>query len=244
MRYHVPASTGTKMPTIHLIVLVAEASIRPFVSAKPTAWRPGAMSRLCAVTWATAARGLVQLNTSTFSFVANHEKEWCENGRVFEQAFSKISSAVRDACRDVYAERLVGLVLFGSVALGTMRADSDVDLLVVAEPLPEWRMDRTVEWDGVERLCAPTLERARRRGVDTRLAPMFRTPDELALGGFIIYDIAFDGVILYDFDARIESYFAEVRDRLDARGAVRASFRGMPYWVLKPDVRPGEVVEI
>ena len=111
------------------------------------------------------------------------------------ETFSEIVSAVPDACKEVYGDRLIGVVLFGSVARQRMRADSDIDVLVVADPLPEGRMARMAERDDVERLCGPALERAR-------------------------------------------------RDRLAARGAIRASFRGMPYWILEPNVRRGQVVEI
>ncbi len=59
-----------------------------------------------------------------------------------------------------------------------------------------------------------------------------------------MYDIACDGAVLSDTLGRIESLLAGVRYRLEKRGALQSSFRGMPYWVLDPDVRPGQVVEI
>ncbi len=38
------------------------------------------------------------------------------------------------------------------------------------------------------------------------------------------------------------NYLAQVRDRLERRGAKRQTASGDRYWVLEPDVRPGDVV--
>lgn len=43
---------------------------------------------------------------------------------------------MNDRVQAHYADRLVSLVVFGSMGRGTPRPDSDVDLLIVAEPLP------------------------------------------------------------------------------------------------------------
>ena len=47
-----------------------------------------------------------------------------------------------EALRKSLGERLVGVVLFGSRARGDARADSDWDLLVLAEDLPQNTFDR------------------------------------------------------------------------------------------------------
>jgi predicted nucleotidyltransferase len=60
-----------------------------------------------------------------------------------------IAGETTDACRQAYGDRLISLVLFGSVVRGTMRADSDVDLLLVAAPLPRGRMARVREFEVV-----------------------------------------------------------------------------------------------
>ncbi len=163
---------------------------------------------------------------------------------VLKQIFSDAVRAATEACRGVYGGRLIGVVLYGSVARDAMRPDSDVDLLVVAEPLPQGRLDRMAEFADVERIVEPILESARRGAVTTRLAPIIRTLAELDRSGFLVFDIACDGVVLDDPDGRIEAYMAAVRERLERRGAQRRSFRGAPYWVLEPNVRPGEVVEL
>ena len=63
--------------------------------------------------------------------------------------YEELLSAVLDACQTAYADRLVALAIFGSVGRGTMRHDSDIDLLVVVDPLPDVparRFNRSKPW--------------------------------------------------------------------------------------------------
>ena len=55
-------------------------------------------------------------------------------------AFDELLEARSAACSRHYGDRLVSLVVFGSVGRGTARPDSDVDFIVVADPLPDGRM--------------------------------------------------------------------------------------------------------
>lgn len=165
-------------------------------------------------------------------------------GPVLAEAFETLVDAVVGACREVYGDRLRGVVVFGSVARGTMRPDSDVDLLVVAEPLPDGRLPRMEEFDTVERAAAPALDAAWRRGVTTRLAPFVCTPAELDTLGFLGFDVACDGVVRFDERGSLAAWAADVRARLERRGAERREIHGSRYWVLDPDVRPGQVVSL
>lgn len=163
---------------------------------------------------------------------------------MLRETFERIVGALVDACRAVYGDRLVGVVVYGSVGRGLMRPDSDVDVLVVAEPLPHGRGARMAEFERVEALVEPVLAEARRAGVTTWLSPIVRTLDELDRSVFIVFDIACDGRVVHDTDGRVAAYLAGVRERLAARGAQRRSASGRTYWVLQPGVRPGQVVTL
>ena len=55
------------------------------------------------------------------------------------------------ALKERYGERFISLVVFGSVARGEMRKDSDIDLLLVIDAIPEERIKRQEEfmvWKG------------------------------------------------------------------------------------------------
>jgi len=56
-----------------------------------------------------------------------------------------------------------------------------VDLLVVAEPLPDGRIPRVAEFGPVEDELAQRLNTMKEQGIRTRLSPVFRTPEEARL---------------------------------------------------------------
>ncbi len=141
-----------------------------------------------------------------------------------------------------YGDRLVSLVVFGSVGRGTAHADSDLDLLVVADGLPHGRMARVEDFVAVER-AATTDALAVGRAVP-RCSPVFKSRDEAAAGSPLFLDMVDDARLLYDR----EGFFAGVLDRLRARLArlgARRIWRGNAwFWDLKPDYVPGDVFEL
>ena len=169
--------------------------------------------------------------------------EPCDNGPVLKDVFDRLLDEIVAACESVYGQRLESVVVFGSVARGTMRHDSDIDLLVVAEPLPEGRVPRMDEFDAVEAEVGPAMRTAAAQGVTTRISPIVRTLRECGEGGFLLYDIACDGRVLLDRTGSVGRLLADVRARIEARGALR-EVGGRRYWVLEPDLRPGQVVEL
>ena len=54
---------------------------------------------------------------------------------MLQEHFQTILDALLRACADFYRERLVSAAVFGSIARGTMRPDSDIDLLLVVAVL-------------------------------------------------------------------------------------------------------------
>lgn len=58
------------------------------------------------------------------------------------ETYESVLKAALDACLAHYGARLLSVAVFGSVARGTPRRDSDVDLLIVADPLPRGRLAR------------------------------------------------------------------------------------------------------
>lgn len=160
------------------------------------------------------------------------------------EVFERIVQRLVDACGDHYGDRLRGVVVYGSVALGTMRPDSDVDVLVVVDDLPDGRGARVDEFGAVDARLGPVLSAAREDGVDTRISPIIRAFDELDRSGFLLFDIACDGDIRFDRSGDVAGYLERVRQRLQERGAERRPHPAGPYWVLEPDVKPGQVVEL
>lgn len=161
-----------------------------------------------------------------------------------KEAFRQIEAALLEEVRRHYGKRLVSLVIYGSVGRGTMRPDSDIDLLVVADDLPAGRIPRVNDFADVENRLAPLLERFRYEGIATEFSPVFKTPGEAGHTSPLFLDMVDDAVILHDRDG----FFAGVLDRLRSRLATLGSrriWRGNAwYWDLKPDYKPGEIFEL
>jgi uncharacterized protein len=66
--------------------------------------------------------------------------------------------------------------VFGSVARGTQREDSDIDFLIVARALPRGRTARVEEFLPVERDLEGWLAPVRPDLMPVALSPVFKTP--------------------------------------------------------------------
>ena len=103
-----------------------------------------------------------------------------------------------------------GIILFGSVARGTAKKTSDVDLIVVASGLPELR-DR-FNFIGIKK--------------PARLEAIWMTPEELsgmvdAKTGFVM-DALLEGIFLKD-DGTIEAHKKRLEESLKKLHAVKIS---------------------
>lgn len=153
--------------------------------------------------------------------------------------------AVRDATVATYGQRLVALAIFGSWARGAATPASDLDLLVVAEPLPPSRMKRVREFRPVADATLAVRSRVwSEQGPQIELAPVFKTPEELAAGSPLYLDMTLWRVVLVDRGGMLESFLEGLRGRMQALGSRRVPFKGGAFWDYKPDFRPGEVVEL
>jgi predicted nucleotidyltransferase len=158
--------------------------------------------------------------------------------------FETLLHDIEVACRRHYGERLVSVAVFGSLGRGTPRPDSDVDLLIVAHPLPDGRLARVDDFRQVEAALEPRRLAMRRVGLHCALSPVFKTPDEIRSGSPLLFDMTSDARCLYDRGAFLTGALAALSARLQSLGA-RRMWRGNAWvWDLKPDFKPGEVFEL
>ena len=158
--------------------------------------------------------------------------------------FESLLIKVLEACRQCYGARLVSLAVFGSVGRGTQRPDSDIDLLIVAEKLPDGRLPRVAEFRNVEAALASEIAQAREAGLAPELSPVIKTPSEVLQGSPLFLDMVEDARLLYDRAGFLRSALDEFKARLERLGA-RRIWRGNAWiWDLKPDLQPGEVFEL
>lgn len=158
--------------------------------------------------------------------------------------YDRILDDVRAACEAHYGPRFVALAVYGSVGRTTPKPDSDIDLLLVADGLPDGRLPRVDEFAAVETAVDPRLAEARRLGLHPSLAAVFKTPAEVRAGSPLFLDMTDDARILFDRDGFLARALADLKGRLAKLGA-RRIWRGSAwYWDLKPDYKPGDVFEI
>ena len=140
-------------------------------------------------------------------------------------------------------EKILSVALFGSVARGQARSDSDIDLLIVHK-----KVDFNPVYRSVDIALALREENEYKRLIEQGLNPqpscIFMTEGELWDRTHILLDILVEGILLYDVGI-LESRLEALRERLNALGSKRIGLPdGTWYWDLKPDWKPGEIIEL
>ena len=114
----------------------------------------------------------------------------------------------------------MAVLLFGSQARGEGTAESDVDLFVIAEGLPERTFQRHLY---LVDLLPPTTERT--------ISVSARTPKEFESHiPFLYLDLALDGKILYDPSGYAEKRLSYLRQLMRAARLHRETLPEGHYW--------------
>jgi len=163
---------------------------------------------------------------------------------MLKEKFGELLDRLLKETKSLYGDNLVSFVVFGSVARETYRFNSDVDLLIVAKNLPKGRMKRVGQFEAVEDRLEPFLNSLKKEGVDTYISPVFKTPEEAEYGSPLFLDMVEDSRFLYDKDGFFAGRLERLRGRLKELGAKRVWRGNVWHWVLKPDYKPGEAIEL
>ncbi|MHB8926682.1 MAG: nucleotidyltransferase domain-containing protein [Bacillota bacterium] len=163
---------------------------------------------------------------------------------MLREEYDRLVGLLVDSARALYGSRLVSIVLFGSTARGTPGPESDIDVLIVADPLPAGRLKRVAEFEAVESGLGAALRSMKDKGLGVSLSPVFKTPDEVKMGSPLFLDMVEDGQILFDRGDFMKVYLQRLRERLQALGARKVEYRGAWYWDLKPGYRRGDVIDL
>jgi len=156
----------------------------------------------------------------------------------------RLAERYTEQLRVALGDRLVSVVLFGSVARGEASQGSDIDLYIVAEGLPTGHFARKRLLAGADAAFQSDLSDAEARGVEPRLARIVRTPEEAARVRPLYLDMTEDAVILHDKDGFFSTVLDRVRASLRRLGSKRVWLENGWYWDLKPDFKAGEIIEV
>ncbi len=83
-----------------------------------------------------------------------------------------------EALKRKYGDKFISLAVFGSVARGEARRDSDIDLLLVIDLIPKRRLERQKEFMEVEKEVEGYLNELFDEGYFIDFSPIIKTPEE------------------------------------------------------------------
>lgn len=170
---------------------------------------------------------------------------------MFKTGLENVEEPYRSLIKDllntlflIFKEDLVSLIVYGSVARGQMRKDSDVDLLIIAENLPISRFERIAMFNRAEELVEKSLSELWKKGYYVTLSPIIKTIEEAKRISPLYLDMVDECIIVYDKN----SFFKKILERLSKKlmelGAERVWVGRKWYWRLKRDYKFGEVIVI
>ena len=133
----------------------------------------------------------------------------------FSEPYRRIIDKLLLALKNRLGDRLVSFVVYGSVARGEVREDSDVDLLIIAEGLPRGRLKRQELFEEIE----GELEEMWKEGFYITLSPVIKTPEEAKRLSPLYLDMVEDAVILYDKGGFFKGVLDRLRRKLEEYGA-------------------------
>ena len=156
----------------------------------------------------------------------------------------KLATAYTETLRKALGDRLVSVVLFGSVARGEATPFSDIDLLVVAEGLPRGRFARRGELKAADHAVEGELLALHGEGIAADFCIIVQDPEEAKGFKPLYLDFVEDALLLYDRGGFFADILTQLRQRLQRLGARRLHLGKVRYWDLKPDIAPGEIFEL
>ena len=148
-----------------------------------------------------------------------------------------------------FGEELLGVAAFGSLARGTAKfPESDIDILIVIKGIEKLsfgeRIKLTME---VEEKLSMTEEYANFKDVfgwSPSIQEIILTPGELKVHPSILLDLTTDAIILRDDTGILRKELEKLKKRLKELGAKKVKTGDSWFWILKPDLKMGEEVEL
>lgn len=149
-----------------------------------------------------------------------------------------------NALQEVFGQALVSVIVFGSVARGDPRKDSDLDILIIVEDLPKPHFERLNLYMKAEEKLDPLLYELYEKGYAISISPILKTKREAEKITPLYLDMTEDAVIIYDKENFFERILTHLIEKMKELGSRRIWIGKKWYWILKDNTRFGEVIEI
>jgi len=164
-----------------------------------------------------------------------------------ERILNRLLEMIKERIIKEYGDRLTSIVIFGSVARGRYKMGSDIDLLLVAEDLEDSLGKRIDTFFDVVKNYWKTEEygELRKAGFPCKIQPIILEPEEIKKRPPLLLDITVDQKVLFDKDGFFEREMKDLSKELERLGSKRVLLgEDRWYWIIKPGIKRGEVVEI
>lgn len=123
--------------------------------------------------------------------------------------------------QNIFADELLGVVLFGSYASGEQTAQSDIDLLIVLRSTTTIHRQLYKIWD----------EQIESR-IDAKFAPQFvQIPDLNSQVSSLWLEASLNGEVLYDTQNCIRKTISGIKQKIASGAYLRKTSHGHPYWI-------------
>ncbi|BDB98483.1 nucleotidyltransferase domain-containing protein [Saccharolobus caldissimus] len=146
--------------------------------------------------------------------------------------------------KEEFKDDLISVILYGSVARGDNRNDSDVDLLIIIKNLPKDSMLKRIRLFETKVEDKLNLDEYWKNGYYISLSPILKTPEEAEKISPLYLDMVYDAIILYDKNQFFTKILQKLKERLKELGAERVRIGKKWYWVLKKDSKFGDTIEL
>jgi hypothetical protein len=153
-----------------------------------------------------------------------------------------------EIAREEFHEQVLALAIFGSVARGEASfPGSDIDILVVMSGIENLSLGNRISLlANIEKNLQKTDEYKRFEEA-FKWSPTIQehvlSPGELKRHPPLMLDLTTDSIILYDKGILTEE-LNKLRATLKRLGAKKIRTNDTWFWILKPDMKPGEELEL
>lgn len=142
---------------------------------------------------------------------------------------------------------LVSIVLYGSVARGKAKLESDVDILIIQSQAPDDYYKRLEPIISVDKKLKDTkaYREFESKSWFPYLSYIIFSEEEAKENRYLFLGMVSDSIILFDTNSFFKKRLEDVRKRLKVLGSKKVYMDdGTWYWDLKPDLVAGEVFEL
>jgi len=159
-----------------------------------------------------------------------------------ERYVNLLCGALREASKIC---NMVSFAVYGSVARGRGKEESDVDVLLIAEDFHDSLGRRVERLLPIEQALREEMDWLAAKGWTTSLSFCPFNPQEVLQNPPILLDLTEEVVILYDKASFLSGVLTSLKERLQRMGAKRIAFSEEEwYWDLKPNFTFGERIEL